>query len=71
MLPRRWRCRCSLAAVAVLALLVWVRRRFPTLRMDRFTEFAWVVLIPLTIAQALVVALVVLAQNGVVAGGGM
>jgi NADH-quinone oxidoreductase subunit H len=29
-------------------------------RMDRYVEFAWVVLIPLTIAQALAVALVVL-----------
>ncbi|GAA0922148.1 complex I subunit 1 family protein [Pseudonocardia zijingensis] len=49
---------------AVLALLVWLRRRFPAVRMDRFTEFAWVVLIPLTIAQALVVALVVLQRGG-------
>jgi NADH-quinone oxidoreductase subunit H len=49
---------------AVLALLVWLRHRFPTVRMDRFVELSWVVLIPLTIAQALVVALVVL-QGGV------
>jgi NADH-quinone oxidoreductase subunit H len=49
---------------AVLALLVWLRRRLPTLRMDRFTEFSWVVLVPLTIAQALVVALVVLQRGG-------
>ncbi len=45
---------------AVLAALVWAHRRFPTIRMDRYVEFAWVVLVPLTIAQALVVALVVL-----------
>jgi NADH-quinone oxidoreductase subunit H len=45
---------------AVLAVLVWLRHRFPTVRMDRFTEFAWVVLIPLTVVQALVVSLVVL-----------
>jgi NADH-quinone oxidoreductase subunit H len=32
--------------------------------MDRYTEFAWVVLIPLTIAQALVVAIVVLQRGG-------
>jgi NADH-quinone oxidoreductase subunit H len=50
--------------VAVLAALVWLRHRFPTVRMDRYTEFAWVVLIPLTIAQALVVALVVLQRGG-------
>ncbi|WP_316959350.1 NADH-quinone oxidoreductase subunit H [Streptomyces sp. TRM68367] len=46
--------------LAVLGLLVWVRRRMPTVRADRYVEFAWVVLIPLTIAQALVPALVVL-----------
>ncbi len=47
---------------AVLAAIVWLGRRFPTVRMDRFVEVAWVVLIPLTILQALVVALVVLAR---------
>ncbi|MFI2433566.1 NADH-quinone oxidoreductase subunit H [Streptomyces sp. NPDC018693] len=45
---------------AVLALLVVVRRRLPVVRADRFMEVAWVVLIPLTITQALVAALVVL-----------
>lgn len=54
----------AVKTAAVLALLVWLRRRFPTVRMDRYTEFAWVVLIPLTIAQALVVAIVVLQQGG-------
>lgn len=47
---------------AVLAGLVWLRRRLPTVRMERFAEFAWVVLIPLTILQALVVAVVVLVR---------
>ncbi|HXV94320.1 MAG TPA: complex I subunit 1 family protein [Pseudonocardia sp.] len=46
--------------VAVLGVLVWLRHRFPTVRMERFTEFSWIVLVPLTIAQALVVAIVVL-----------
>jgi NADH-quinone oxidoreductase subunit H len=50
----------AVKTAAVLALLVWLRHRFPTVRMDRYVEFAWVVLIPLTIAQALAVALVVL-----------
>jgi NADH-quinone oxidoreductase subunit H len=50
----------AVKTAAVLALLVWMRHRFPTVRMDRYVEFAWVVLIPLTIAQALAVALVVL-----------
>jgi NADH-quinone oxidoreductase subunit H len=44
----------------VLALLVWAGRRLPVLRMDRFMEFAWVVLIPAALLQALVVAIVVL-----------
>ena len=48
--------------LAVLALLVWVKRRIPTLRLERYQEIAWVVLIPLTLVQALVVAVVVLAR---------
>ncbi|TNC26482.1 complex I subunit 1 family protein [Amycolatopsis alkalitolerans] len=48
--------------LAVLAALVWVRRRVPAVRMERYEEFAWLVLIPLTLLQALVVALVVLAR---------
>jgi NADH-quinone oxidoreductase subunit H len=54
----------ALKTAAVLGLLVLLRRRFPTVRMDRFTELAWMVLIPATIAQALVVALVVLQRGG-------
>ncbi|MGP4048199.1 NADH-quinone oxidoreductase subunit H [Streptomyces sp. 2A115] len=49
-----------LKTAAVLAFLVWARRRIPTLRMERYLELAWVVLTPLAIAQALVVAVVVL-----------
>ncbi|MCE3555468.1 NADH-quinone oxidoreductase subunit H [Pseudonocardia sp. RS11V-5] len=48
----------------VLAVLVWARRRFPTIRMDRWSEISWMVLVPLTVAQALVVSIVVLAQGG-------
>jgi NADH-quinone oxidoreductase subunit H len=51
-----------LKTLAVLALLVSVKRRIPTLRMERYQEIAWVVLIPLTLLQALVVAVVVLAR---------
>ncbi len=54
----------AVKTAAVLALLIGLRRRFPTVRMDRYTEFAWVVLTPLTIAQALVVAIVVLQRGG-------
>jgi NADH-quinone oxidoreductase subunit H len=46
--------------VVVLAGLVWAARRFPVLRMDRFAEAAWVVLIPATLLQMLVVGIVVL-----------
>ncbi|WP_420000069.1 complex I subunit 1 family protein [Streptomyces boninensis] len=46
--------------VAVLGLLIAGRRLLPTLRMDRYMEFAWMVLVPLTLLQALFVAVVVL-----------
>jgi NADH-quinone oxidoreductase subunit H len=48
----------AVKTLAVLGLLVWARRRLPVLRADRYVELAWVVLIPLTIVQALVPALV-------------
>ncbi len=54
----------AVKTVAVLLLLVWGRRRLPVLRADRYAELAWVVLIPLAIAQALAVALVVLMTGG-------
>ncbi|MFE9611201.1 NADH-quinone oxidoreductase subunit H [Streptomyces sp. NPDC006012] len=46
----------------VLALLVWVLRRLPIVRADRYVEFAWVVLLPAAIVQVLVPALVDLAR---------
>lgn len=51
-----------LKTAAVLGLLVWVRRRVPTVRMERYMELAWVVLTPLAVVQALVVAVVVLGR---------
>jgi len=54
----------AVKTVAVLLLLVWGRRRLPLIRADRYAELAWVVLIPLAIAQALAVALVVLMTGG-------
>ncbi|MFJ3169265.1 NADH-quinone oxidoreductase subunit H [Streptomyces roseus] len=42
----------------VLAVLVVAVRRLPVIRADRYVEFAWVVLIPLTIVQVLIPALV-------------
>ncbi|MFA1549536.1 NADH-quinone oxidoreductase subunit H [Actinomadura chokoriensis] len=44
---------------AVLALLVWTRRRVPVLRMDRAMTAAWTVLIPAAVLQMLVVGIVV------------
>jgi NADH-quinone oxidoreductase subunit H len=52
-----------LMTVAVLGVLVWVRSRTATVRMDRFAEFGWIVLIPLTLLQALVVAVVVVSRG--------
>jgi NADH-quinone oxidoreductase subunit H len=46
--------------VVVLGALVWARRRLPTMRMEKYQEIAWLVLIPLTLVQALVVAVVLL-----------
>ncbi|MFC5828833.1 complex I subunit 1 family protein [Nonomuraea insulae] len=45
--------------MAVLGLLVWVRHRVPAVRMDRFTQVSWLVLIPLSLVQLLVVGIVV------------
>lgn len=45
---------------AVLALLVWASRRLPTIRMERYMEIAWLVLVPATLLQALFVSIVVI-----------
>jgi NADH-quinone oxidoreductase subunit H len=50
-----------LKTLAVLTALVWAGRRLPILRAERFTELGWLVLMPLTLLQLLVVALVVIA----------
>ena len=47
--------------VLVVVALVLVGRGTPVLRSDRFVEVAWMVLVPATLAQALVVALILLA----------
>lgn len=49
-----------LKTVAVVAALVWVGRRLPVLRPDRVVEVAWTVLVPLTLLQTLVVAVLLL-----------
>ncbi len=49
-----------LKTVGVVVLLVVVGRRIPLIRPDRFVEVGWMVLIPATLLQALVVAVLVL-----------
>jgi NADH-quinone oxidoreductase subunit H len=49
-----------LKTLAVVAALVWAGRRIPLLRPDRTVEVGWMVLVPLTLLQALVVAALVL-----------
>ncbi len=51
----------AVKTLAVLTLLTWVRWRLPLIRPDRYVEVAWVVLIPLILAQTLVTSLLVLA----------
>ena len=48
---------------AVLGALVWARHRFPVVRMDRFMQVAWLVLIPAVLLQTLVVGLVVMGRG--------
>ena len=48
---------------AVLGVLVWAGRRLPTIRMERFAEIAWMVLIPATLLQALFVSVVVIQEG--------
>lgn len=44
--------------VALLSVFVWLRRRLPVLRPDKFMEVGWMVLLPLTLMQDLVVAVI-------------
>ncbi|MDM4718261.1 NADH-quinone oxidoreductase subunit H [Micromonospora sp. WMMA1363] len=44
--------------LALLAVLVWLRRRLPAARPDLFMELGWVVLLPAVLAQDLLVAIV-------------
>ncbi|WP_336922038.1 NADH-quinone oxidoreductase subunit H [Aquipuribacter sp. SD81] len=53
-----------LTTLAVLALLLLARRALPVLRPDRFVEAGWLVLLPLTLVQLLVVAVVAVLRGG-------
>ncbi|MDV3136628.1 complex I subunit 1 family protein [Mycobacterium sp. 29Ha] len=44
--------------IALLSLLVWLRRAVPALRPDKFMEIGWVVLLPAVLMQDLVVAVI-------------
>lgn len=43
----------------VLAALVWLRRRIPALRPDKFMEIGWLVLLPAALVQLFIVAVLV------------
>ncbi len=47
----------------LLACLVATRRRIPTIRPDRFVEAGWLVLLPVTLVQLLVVSTVVVLRS--------
>jgi NADH-quinone oxidoreductase subunit H len=49
--------------VAVLAVLVWVRRRVPAFRPDKFMEVGWMVLLPAVLLQDLAVAVVMVGRS--------
>ena len=44
--------------IALLSVFVWLRGRLPALRPDKFMEVGWLVLLPLTLGQDLVVAVI-------------
>lgn len=48
---------------ALLAVLVWLRRRLPTARPDLFLEVGWLVLLPLVLVQDLVVAVIAVGRG--------
>ncbi|NNU26239.1 NADH-quinone oxidoreductase subunit H [Isoptericola sediminis] len=50
----------ALKTLAVMALLVGMGRRWPVVRPERFADVAWVVLLPATVVQSAVVAVLVL-----------
>ncbi|KZS76546.1 NADH dehydrogenase [Mycobacterium kansasii] len=47
-----------LKTIGLLSVFVWLRRRFPVLRPEKFLEIGWMVLLPLTLVQDLVVAII-------------
>ncbi len=52
-----------LKTVAVLGVLVWLRRKMPATRPDTFMEMGWLVLLPAALLQVFVVSIVVVARG--------
>ena len=49
--------------VALLAVLVWLGRRLPAFRPDKFMEVGWIVLLPAVLLQDLVVAVIAVGRS--------
>lgn len=49
--------------VAVLGVLVWLRRRLPAFRPDKFMEVGWMLLLPAVLLQDLVVAVIAVRRS--------
>lgn len=54
----------AVKTAALCAVLILLGRRLPTLRADRFVEVGWLVLLPITLLQVLVVSVVSVGQAG-------
>jgi NADH-quinone oxidoreductase subunit H len=53
-----------LGKIAVLSFFViWLRATYPRLREDQLQRFSWLVLIPLTLVQIMVVAVIKVATR--------
>ncbi|CAN5697842.1 NADH-quinone oxidoreductase subunit NuoH [soil metagenome] len=51
-------CWVLVKTLALLAFFVWLRRRLPALRPDKFMEVGWLVLLPAVVLQDFVVAVI-------------
>lgn len=52
-----------LKTISLLLLFVWLRRRLPALRPDKFMEVGWMVLLPAVLVQDLVIAVVMVSRR--------
>ncbi|BDX32311.1 NADH-quinone oxidoreductase subunit H [Mycobacterium antarcticum] len=56
-------CWVLVKTMALLAAFVWLRRRLPALRPDKFMEVGWLVLLPAVVLQDFVVAVIAVWSN--------